>query len=100
MTLLLAGARFRDGILVGVPGQATGRAGGGADGSLISPRHDGSEGTIPHVLTRALGRLRAALKTLSDLDQEPGGLFVRESKRWRKAGTGSRARRRDRRKRS
>ena len=51
--------------------------------------HKDTDSVVAEIETSIDAALRAALKTLSDLDQEPGGLFVRESKRWRKAGTAS-----------
>jgi hypothetical protein len=52
---------------------------------------DGDE-VVAEVQTSSEAGLKAAIKGLKDIDAQNGGLFVRESGRWRKAGTGKRAR--------
>jgi len=54
--------------------------------------HKDATSVTAEVETSSEAGLKEALKALRDLDIENDGLFVRESRKWRKAGTGKRAR--------
>ena len=55
--------------------------------------HKDQDTVTAEIETSSEAALKAALRALRELDKENDGLFVRESRRWRRAGTGKRRRR-------